>query len=339
MTMRVATAFVILLAGLALFADFLSPNPPGRQHLDRFYHPPAKVHCFDQNGMRGPFIRELELRDALNVRYLENPAEAHPLQFFFKGYRYRLLGLIETDRHLIGRSEEPPYFPLGSDELGRDVLARTLVGARTSLLVVALGVLVYAMLGLTVGAAAGLMGGWVDSLLMRLSEFVLALPALYVLLALRSLLPHRLSFAQSLILMVGAIAAIAWPPMARAVRGLILQLRNSAYVEASISMGGTRLHVFRRHMLPELAPLALAQMALSAPVFLLGEIVLSFLNIGIGSGESWGTMLRGVRNIATITDFWWTLTPFVMIFVTLLCLNLLGGRGSRSREREQAMRI
>jgi peptide/nickel transport system permease protein len=229
---------------------------------------------------------------------------------------------------------------MGTDELGRDVLARVFAGTRTSMLVVILGLMLYAALGITIGALAGLFGGWVDSLLMRLSEFVLALPALYLVLALRAVLPVHIPFIQTLFLMVGTIAAVAWPPMARGIRGLILQLRSSGHVEAARCSGGTPAHIFRRHMLPFLRPFAFSQLTVAAPIFLLGEVILSFLDIGFhDSGESWGSMLRSLKDTRVLTDFWWNLLPLAMVFLTLLCLNLLGSRTSGEKREGQLLRM
>ena len=338
---HLAAGFFAMLLLISLFADFLSSNPPAMQDLAMFYHPPERIHFFDGQGqLQKPFIYKTELRDPLEASYKVNTAEAYPLEFFFKGYRYTILGLFSSDRHLLGRAQYPRYYPLGSDDLGRDVLARVLAGTRTSLLVVGLGIILYSAIGLAVGVFAGLFGGWVDSLLMRFSEFVLALPALYLVLALRSLLPMRIPFLQTLIWVTGAIAAVAWPPMARGVRGLILQVRNSTYVEAARSLGGTPTHIFLRHMLPSLMPFVLAQLAVAAPVFLLGEIILSFLNVGFqDAGESWGSMLRSLKDTRIITDFWWNLMPLCMVFLTLLSLNVLSSCVRKRGPEDQVMRI
>ncbi len=339
---RCATAFAALLVFAAAFADFLSANPASMQNLSQFYLPPSRVHFADSQGKlaRRPFIHRMELTDPLNVLYRESKDQAYPLEFFFRGYSYKLFGLIPWDRHLVGRREGPRYYPFGTDELGRDVMARVLAGTRTSLLVVALGMAIYAALGLTIGAFAGLLGGKTDILLMRFSEFVLALPALYLVLALRALLPLRIPFWQTLLLTVGTIAAVAWPPMARGVRGLILQLRSSVHVEAAHSLGGTPLHIFRRHMLPSLLPYAMTQTAVAAPIFLLGEAVLSFLNVGFrDTAESWGYMLRSLKDLRVITDFWWNLLPLCMVFLTLLCLNTLSSLFNGRDPDSQIMRI
>jgi len=334
--LRFAIGFACFLIVISVFADFLSSNSPGTQNLDQFYHPPTRVHL---SGGR-PYLYPTELIEPLDALYAEKTAAEYALQFFFRGYPYRLLGLIPMDRHLIGRSESPFYYPLGTDDLGRDVLARVLAGTRTSMLVVIVGLVLYAILGITIGSVAGLFGGWVDSLLMRFSEFVLALPALYLLLAMRAAMPTRIAFAPALFLMVGTIAAVTWPPMARGIRGLILQLRSSGYVEAARSIGGTPVHVLLRHMLPSLIPFALSQLALAAPVFLLGEVILSFLDVGFrGTGESWGSMLRSLKDTRILTDFWWNLLPLCMVFLTLLCLNLLSSRPGREVQDARTMRI
>jgi peptide/nickel transport system permease protein len=330
-----AAAFAGLLTVIAIFADFFSSNPPATQNLEQFFHPPSRVHW-----RGGPVIYPTLLSDPLDVRYQEKTETGYRLQFFFKGYRYRLFGLIPMERHLIGRSEPPYYYPMGTDELGRDVLARVFAGTRTSMLVVVLGLALYAALGITIGALAGLCGGWVDSLLMRLSEFVLALPALYLVLALRAALPVRIPFIQTLFLMVGTIAAVAWPPMARGIRGLILQLRSSGHVEAARCSGGTPAHIFRRHMLPFLRPFAVSQLTVAAPIFLLGEVILSFLDIGFhDSGESWGSMLRSLKDTRILTDFWWNLLPLGMVFLTLLCMNLFGSRTGGEKREGQLLRM
>jgi peptide/nickel transport system permease protein len=322
---------------ISIFADFLSSNPPQMQNLEQFYHPPVRIHFAK---LESPFIYRTQLASPLDVVYAANDRTNFPLEFFFKGYPYKLFGLITLDRHLVGRSQPPFYYPLGTDELGRDVLARVLAGARTSVLVVLLGLIIYAALGITIGAVAGLCGGWIDSLLMRFSEFVLALPALYLVLAMRALAPVRIPFIQNLVLVVGIIAAVAWPPMARGIRGLILQLRNSGHVEAARSLGATPAHILRHHMLPFLLPFAFSQLAAAAPIFLLGEVTLSFLDIGFrDSGESWGAMLRCLKDTRVLTDFWWNLLPLCMIFLTLLCLNLLGNRLGRGKRDNQVMRI
>ncbi len=324
--LRAARLLALLLLCFALFSDFLSPCPATLQNLAEFYAPPARIHFVDSGGTFHwrPFTYRLELADNLDVVYRQVTDKPMALRFFCRGYSYRWLGTIPMSLHLVCSES---FHPLGTDELGRDILALMLAGARTSLLVVCLGMCIYALLGLALGSLAGLLGGWVDAVLMRFSEFVLALPALYLILALRALTPLRMPYWQTLLLNVGIIAGVAWPPMARGVRGLIFQLRNAGYVEAARSIGCTPWHILKRHMLPALPPFVATQAALAAPIFLLGEVVLSFLDVGFrDSGESWGTMLRSLRDPRVLTDFWWNLAPLALVFATLFCLNVASSR-------------
>ena len=323
----------LLLLTFAFLGDFLAPNPPDEQNLSNFYAPPTRIHFVDATGKvhLRPFVYRYELTDPLEGSYVERTETPYPLEFFAEGWSYELFGFIPASRHLV-RSNGAALFLLGTDALGHDVAARTLAGTRTSLIVMLLGISLYAVLGIAIGAAAGLGGGWKDAWLMRFAEFVLALPALYIILALRALLPLKLPYWQTLFISVGTISLIAWPPLARGVRGLILQLRNAEYVEAARSMGGTPWQVFGRHMLPALAPYILTQTALAAPVFVLGEILLSYLGFGFQEGgESWGPMLRSVNDLRVLTNFWWNLAPLFFVFAALLCLNVSSSR-YRSKE-------
>jgi len=333
--LRIVIVLLVALCLAAIFADFLSPNPPEVQNLDRFYAPPTSIHFFDSRGNFSfrPSVCDYELLDPLDTIYAERTEVLHPIRFLVEGYEYRFLGIIPANTHLLGCDAEKVLYLLGTDELGRDVLARILAGARTSLTIMLAGILIYTIIGVAIGALAGLVGGWLDLVLMRFSEFVLALPALYLILALRAVLPLQMPFWQTILLVVGTIAAVTWPPMARGVRGLILQLHNAGYVEAARSLGSPPWRIFFRHMLPAFIPFVLTQSAVAAPVFILGEIVLSFLNVGMTEGSgSWGSMLRNLTDPRVLTDFWWNLAPLGCVFAALLCLNVIS---SRLRLREQ----
>ncbi|MGA2264615.1 MAG: ABC transporter permease subunit, partial [Acidobacteriota bacterium] len=228
---RLARLLAIPLVLAALLSDFLSPGAPNLLDLSQFYAPPSHIHFWDARGSFHwrPFVYRLRLIESQDASYQEQNDQIFPLEFFCEGYRYQFLGLIPASRHLLGTQTAGVFHPWGTDELGRDVLARTLAGARSSMLVLLFGIALYFTLGLAVGAFAGVGGGWIDAVLMRLSEFVLALPALYLVLAVRALLPSQMPFWQTAFLTAGTIACVAWPPMARGVRGLILQIKNACY--------------------------------------------------------------------------------------------------------------
>jgi peptide/nickel transport system permease protein len=325
---KLSRLLALMLVSAAAFSDFLAPCPPDVLDLNQFFAPPSRIHFLDAQGEFHwrPFVYRMELADLEQARYRERMDHAYPLEFFCAGYRYLFLGFIPASIHLVGCRSGGSFHPWGTDDLGRDVLARTLAGARSSLLVLLLGLAVCSAAGVAVGACAGMLGGWVDTVLMRFSEFVLALPALYLVLALQALLPPRMPGWLASCLAAGTIAAVTWPPLARGVRGLILQVQNDHYVEAARVLGASGLQVFRRHVLPALAPFTLAQITVIAPVFILGEVILSFLNVGIqGSTVSWGGMLRGLmQHPRELHQFWWNLSPLGFVFMTLFCLVSLG---------------
>ncbi len=333
---RVSGAILGMLVFSAVFSDFLSTSPPEALDLQNFFAPPSRIYFLDADGRFHwrPFLYRYALMDPLEIRYEQRVGQRYPLCFFCRGYEYRFLGLFVSRIHLVLAAEGLDYHPLGTDELGRDVLARALAGARTSLIVVVLGLAIYAWIGITVGVISGFSGGWIDAALMRLSEFMMAIPALYLILALRALLPPTIAYWQTVLLISGTIALVAWPTMARGIRGEVMSLRSAPYVEAARSFGSPRARIIRRHILPPLAPVAAAQALIAAPVFLLGEAVLSFLDIGFrGIGESWGSMLRNVKDPRIMTDFWWNMAPLLFIFVTILCLTVVS-RPMRRRSPE-----
>jgi peptide/nickel transport system permease protein len=328
---RISRMTAGFLALLALTADFLSPSHPDDQNLELFLSPPSRIRFFDAEGgfhLR-PFIYPLELSDPIQASYSEQTDRRLPLQFFCSGYRYRLLGVVPASVHLVGVPTGKDLHPWGTDDLGRDVMARALAGTRSSLLILLLGLAFYLPIGVLAGSLAGMCGGWIDSVLMRFSEFVLALPALYLVLAIRALMPARMPFWSTASLTAVTIAAVTWPPLARGVRGLILQALSSTYMEASRAMGASPWRSFRRHILPAVLPHVMTQALVAAPVFILGEVVLSFLNFGLqDTAISWGTMLRLLHQDPRILgDFWWNLVPLVFVFVSLFCVSTLARRG------------
>jgi len=329
---RLARMLALPLVLAASCPDFLSPAHPDLQDLNLNFAPPSRIHFWDAQGVFHwrPFVYRMEVIDLLQGTYQEQKEHSYPLHLFVAGYPYEFLGFIPSSTHLLDSTTAGVFHPWGTDDLGRDVLARTLAGARSTLLVLFLGIAIYSLLGVAVGALAGMAGGWTDTLLMRFCEFVLALPALYLVLAVRAQLPARMPFWQTAVLTAATIASITWPPMARGIRGLIRQIHSAGYAEAARALGASPWQIFRRHMLPALAPFALAQTVVAAPIFILGEVILSFLNVGFQEAAvSWGAMLRNLRDPRVLTDFWWNLAPLAFVFLTLFCLNNLGKQLAR----------
>ncbi|WP_420955643.1 ABC transporter permease [Burkholderia gladioli] len=207
---------------------------------------------------------------------------------------------------------------LGTDELGRDLLARTLVGGRVSLEVGLLGTLVSGLFGVAWGAIAGFAGGRTDSVMMRIVNMMYAIPYLLIAILMMTL------FGRSFILVVLTISAFSWLDMARVVRGQTLSLRTREFVDASRAIGVTPGTIVRRHIVPNLLGVVVVYATVSVPGIILTESVLSFLGLGVQEPmTSWGMLIQdGAQKLDGMP--WLLLAPAVLLCVTLYCVNFLG---------------
>jgi peptide/nickel transport system permease protein len=307
----------------ALFAGFLATQPVNRQNLDATYHPPTRL-TWHEGGLA---VRAYRLADRSGPSYEPVPGEYHRVLLFAPGFDYKLLGLLPLKRHLL-QPETPDtrLYLLGSDSTGRCVFSRLVYGSRVSLVIGLIGISITLFLGLLVGGLSGYFGGKIDFFAMRGVEFLMAIPSLYLLLALRSVLAPRFSSDQMFIVVVIILSLIGWTGAARVLRGMTLSIRRRQFVLAAESMGQSPLKILRLHILPNLASYLLVSATLSIPGYILGEAALSFLGLGIAEpASSWGLMLSQAQNIKIfMLNFWWLLTPGLAMFVTVIAFNVLG---------------
>ena len=180
------------------------------------------------------------------------------------------------------------------------------------------------LIGGLCGAAAGTVGGLTDELLMRLADFVLVLPALYVVLALRAVTPLVLSSSAVFALMTGVFAVVGWPYVARGVRAIVVSERRQDYALAARAIGVGRWRLLTRHLLPASFGFLAVQSTLLIPGFILAEATLSFVGLGFADPTaSWGVMLQEASNIRAIADFPWLLSPAATIVMVVLGVNLV----------------
>ncbi|HYH21048.1 MAG TPA: ABC transporter permease [Azospirillum sp.] len=243
------------------------------------------------------------------------------------------LGVDQTAVSLLDRFAPPSAeHPLGTDELGRDLLVRLLYGGRVSLFVGVAAALAAALIGTGVGLLAGFFGGRTDALLMRITDGMIALPLLPLLIVLAAVDLTRLGVPASwagaedasLLRIVALVALFGWTTVARLVRGATLSARRRDYVLAAVALGAGSRRIMLAHILPNVAAPAVVATTLTVGNVILLESVLSFLGLGIQPPlPSWGNMLTGAQDLVT-TAPWLAVWPGLLIFVTVIAVNLLG---------------
>lgn len=326
---RVAMAgagLLALLYSLALLAPFLAPYGENDIDRERFFHPPTALHWRSATGRFGPFVRATEVADPAALRYAEVPGRELPLRWFVRGAPYRVLGFMPGDRHLFGVDAPGRVFLFGADPLGRCELTRLLYGAQVSLTVGLVGILISFTLGMLFGGIAGYWGGTADVLVMRGTEVLLSVPALYLVLALRGALPVDLPSRQVYLGIVAILALVGWAGLARVIRGMVLAIREADYVVAAEALGMSRWRVLVRHILPNTLSFVIVAATVAVPGYILGEVFLSFLGMGVQEpSASWGNMLQQSRNLDVMVSYPWMLFgPAAAIFFTVLAFNFFG---------------
>lgn len=298
-------------------ASALAPNDVSRQYSDYVYAPPMIPHVVDADGQwHRPFVYPLRLVDRLQRRYIEDRSQRIPLRWCSSGV------LVSAG------DPSSPWLPLGGDALGRDVLARVLRGARLSLGVAAIGAMVALIIGALAGALAGYAGGPVDEVVMRIADFVLVLPVIYVVLALRASLPLVLTTTQVFWTVAIVLALAGWPYPARGVRAIVAAERRKEYAEAARAAGATRLRILLWHLLPAARGFLAVQATLLLPAFVLAEATLSFVGLGFAEPTpSWGIMLQDAGRVPVLAEAPWLLAPAAAIVITLFAVHLVADSG------------
>jgi peptide/nickel transport system permease protein len=319
---------LFLLYGVAIFAGFVAPYSYETQNQDYSFHPPmlSRVHLRDASGAwRRPFVYGLKDINPAARLYEEDTSQVYPIRLFHRGDTYRLLWLVDTNVHLFGVEEPGKVFLFGSDQFGRDIFSRVIYGGRISLSVGIIGIIISTVIGMLVGGIAGYFGGKIDFVLMRIVELILALPSLYIILVLRQSFGSNLSSTQIYLLIIIILSFIGWASEARVIRGMVLSLKEQEYVVAAQALGFSRLWIVIKHILPNTLSFVIVTATLSVPFYILGEVALSFLGVGIQEPEaSWGNMLQAAQNVRFLTDFWWILAPGVFIFIAVMAWNVFG---------------
>ncbi len=319
-----------LLYMVVLFADVLAPYPYDYNQKKKSWHKPTPLLFGDSNGFSlQPFIYEykIEFDENQQRNFVPVSLKRHHLTLFPKVVPRKFMGLWTIEHTLLGihHVDGVMFYPLGADAEGRDILSRILYGGRVSLSVGLVGVMISFTLGMLVGGISGYFGGWVDIVLMRLSEMIMMTPGFYLMLALRASFPDDVSSTAIYLLIVIIMSFIGWAGLARVIRGMVLSIKKQTYVESARAMGASHLYIIVRHILPATFSYAIVAATLSIPGYILGESALSLLTLGIQEPEaSWGNMLTAARNITSLQLYPWILWPGFFIFLTVMSYNFLG---------------
>jgi len=318
-TQVAGVALLVLVTLSAVAAPVLAPNDPTAQFPDRAYAPPMRVRLWDEGRLRSPFVRPLLLEDRLARRYVEDASRRLTIRWFSRG---RLMSVDPSEGQLL---------LFGADALGRDLFARVLDGARVSLGVTALGLLGALTIGVLIGGAAGTVGGRLDAVLMAVTDFVLVLPAAYLVLVLRGVLPLTLTTGQVFVVMAALFTLAAWPHVARGVRAVVAAERRRDYAEAAVAAGAGSLRLASQ-LLPAASGFLWVEALLLVPALLVAEATVSYLGLGFPEPRaSWGTLLQEAGNVRVIAEAPWILAPAAVMFAVVLGVQLIGrGRAQRT---------
>ena len=320
------TGLAIVLIGVvaAIGAPVLAPHATDDRFPELLHAPPTRPHVRDDSGRwRGPFIYSHYVTDRLEQRYAEDRTSPVALVWFHGG---RLVQSADDARR--------PLLLLGADSYGRDVFSRLLFGARVSLGLSIVAVLGSIAIGGLAGAVAGYAGGAADDLLMRTTDLVMVLPAMYVALALRSVLPLVLAPSTVFVFLSAIFAVLGAPFISRGVRGIVRTESRLEYAVAARSLGASHTRLLVRHLVPAAGGFIATEITVLVPAFIVAEATLSYVGLGFPDPiASWGTMLHDAANISVFADFPWLLSPAAAMFLVVLGLNLAVQGGTPSRHR------
>ena len=302
---------VIAVYVVVLAAPLVAPYDPAVQHRDRPLAPPTRVHMVDREG-------RFHVRPFVYAEDANGGVRAYPLRVFARSPDE--FDAARGSRHLVSVDAPAHLFLFGTDTLGRDQFSRLLYGGRVSLGVGLLATALALGAGLMLGSIAGFFGGWIDAAVMAASDVFVALPWLYLLLALRAALPLDVAPARALAAIVIVIGIAGWARPARLVRGVVLSVRHRDFVVAAAASGASPARVLRSHVAPAALTVALTQASILIPQYTLAEITLSFFGIGIGEPTpSWGAMIGAMlRQELTIAHWWLAAPAAALIGVSLL---------------------
>lgn len=344
---------LLVLYIMAMGSEFFAPYPSTWRNLD-YAHAPPQLPSFNfQDGIHVKgLVRHI---DPITFRstYMIDEERIVPLGFFVRGEPYVMWGIFEWNRRFFGvdlnaylsrrgataatsadadgvvktgmQEFRPTFYFFGADRFGHCVFSRIIHGARISLSVGMVAIVITLILGITIGGISGYLGGATDNFIQRAIEIINAFPQLPLWLALAAVMPPQWSPLRVYFAITIVLSLIGWTGLARVVRGRILSLREEDYATAARLLGAGHARILFRHLMPGFTSHIIVTLTLAVPGTILGETALSFLGLGLRPPIiSWGVMLQETMNMQVVANSPWLLLPVLPIILTVLCFNFLG---------------
>jgi peptide/nickel transport system permease protein len=320
---KLAWAVVVLAAfsSVVLFAGFFAPYDFAAQDRDAPFAPPTGIHFVDTGGTFHirPFVYGQRDSGGSAASGAADSGQIFAIRWLVRGAPYKVAGLFSARVRLFGVAKPGRIFLMGSDGYGRDQFSRFLYGGQISLLAGLIAAILSVSLGIVSGGIAGYYGGWIDDLLMRGGELFLALPWLYLLFAVRAALPLHISQWQVFLLLIAVMGLIGWARPARLIRGVVLSAKERNFVLAARGFGASDAYLLRRHVLPQTYAVLLTQITLLVPQYVMAEVTLTFLGLGVGEPmPSWGALLSSLQQYSVLSSYWWMFLPALLLIPLLV---------------------